>query len=70
MSTKTPATTECLLTCRDVAEILQLSVQSVHQLVRAGLIPASRIGRSIRVDKRALLEHIAAHPVRPKKRKR
>ncbi|CCQ94097.1 DNA binding domain protein, excisionase family [[Clostridium] ultunense Esp] len=45
-----------LLLVEDVAEILNLSVQSVYTQVREGIIPAIRIGRQLRFDPDKLQE--------------
>jgi len=43
-----------ILTIEQVAEYLQLHPQVVYRHVRAGTLPASRIGRTIRFKKSAL----------------
>ena len=43
-----------LLLAPEVAEILNVSVQRVYELVRAGVLPSVRLGRQIRVDRRKL----------------
>jgi excisionase family DNA binding protein len=53
-----------LLTVRDAAEILKLTVHTVRRLVASGEIPASRIGGSIRVDRAEMLDALARRPVR------
>ena len=39
-----------LLTIREVAPILRVSVPRCYELVRAGLLPSVRIGRQLRID--------------------
>ncbi len=43
-----------MLRIQDVAERLSVSVPRTYELVRLGLIPATRVGRQIRVDPQAL----------------
>ncbi|HVC40455.1 MAG TPA: helix-turn-helix domain-containing protein [Candidatus Saccharimonadales bacterium] len=50
-----------LLTVRDVEQQLQLGRTRTYELLRAGEIPAIRIGRVLRVPRDALLQWIDAH---------
>jgi excisionase family DNA binding protein len=43
-----------LLRPADVAEILGVSRARVHSLVRQGILPVIKLGRQVRVSKRAL----------------
>ena len=42
----------------EVARILDTSEQRVYELIRAGMLPAVRLGRQVRVDKEALDQFI------------
>jgi len=48
-----------LLTVDEVAEALRLSPSAVYGLIHSDVLPATRIGRSIRVSEKVL----AAHPL-------
>ena len=41
--------TACLLTCKDVAEILQTSLAKVYAMTKTGEIPSVRFGKLVRV---------------------
>ncbi len=43
-----------LLTVKEVAPMLKMSIQALYEAVRRGLVPAVRIGRRIRFDLDAL----------------
>ena len=43
-----------MLLAPEVAEILNVSVPRVYELVRAGVLPSVRLGRQVRVDRRKL----------------
>jgi excisionase family DNA binding protein len=45
---------EELLTPKQVAQILRVTQQRVYALVRAGLLPAIRVGRGLRFSRRGL----------------
>ena len=49
-----------LLTIPEVAEVLRVPPARAYELARAGLIPAVRIGRQVRVDRDALQEWVDA----------
>lgn len=38
----------------EVARIMDTSEQRIYELIRAGMLPAVRLGRQVRVDKEAL----------------
>ena len=60
-SNSVPAASAMLLTSREAAAALRLSLRSLQSLTRAGLIPAVRIGpRTIRYRREALAEWLAA----------
>lgn len=43
-----------MLTVREAAEALRLSVPGVYGLIRHGVLPVCRLGRSIRLSERVL----------------
>ncbi|ACX52461.1 hypothetical protein Adeg_1359 [Ammonifex degensii KC4] len=47
-----------MLTVREVAKLLRIPVRSAFEHCRAGRIPCVRIGRTVRVPKRKLLEKL------------
>jgi len=47
-----------LLTIPQVAERLQVSPQRAYEMARAGLLPAVRLGRQVRVSEEALEDWI------------
>jgi excisionase family DNA binding protein len=47
-----------LLTAKQAAELLQISLQRLYEAVRLKLIPCVRIGKQIRFDEDALREWI------------
>ena len=40
-----------LLTIQDVSWLLNVSLQHVRKMIRAGLLPAMKIGRECRIEK-------------------
>jgi excisionase family DNA binding protein len=48
-----------LLTAKQVAELLQVTLPRVYQLAREGVIPSVRLGRQIRFEETALREWAA-----------
>lgn len=48
-----------LLTAKQTAELLQVTLSRVYELARIGLIPCVRMGRQIRFDEAALREWVA-----------
>ena len=49
-----------MLTVAEAAAVLRLSVGAAYQLIRADVLPACRIGRSLRVSERELAAFVAA----------
>lgn len=58
----THATAEEWLTCDEVAERLKLTRSSVYRLIRAGLVPAVRIDRALRVSSVELDQWLRGEP--------
>jgi excisionase family DNA binding protein len=52
-----------LLNGKQVAQILGISLSFAHQLMRQGVIPSVRIGRSIRVRQEDLAEFISSNTI-------
>lgn len=48
-----------LLTVKEVAAILGVSSRTVSRLCEKGEIPSSKIGRAVRIPKKALLEYMS-----------
>lgn len=48
-----------MLTVPQVAEQLNIPLQSAYRLVRLGILPAARLGRTVRIDESRLREWIA-----------
>lgn len=48
----------CLLTAKETAEILKVTLPRVYELAREGLIPSVRMGRQIRFHEAKLMEWI------------
>ena len=46
------------LTVAEVAAIMRVSKMTVYRLVHGGELPAARVGRSFRVPRRAVEEHL------------
>ena len=46
------------LTVAEVADIMRVSKMTVYRLVHAGDLPAVRVGRSFRVNERAVSEYL------------
>lgn len=42
----------------EVARVLDASEQRIYELIRAGMLPAVRLGRQVRVDRETLNEFI------------
>jgi excisionase family DNA binding protein len=49
-----------LLTVDEVAEALRLSPSAVYGLIHSDVLPATRIGRSIRVSEKVLANYLEA----------
>lgn len=47
-----------LLTVKEAAQVLRVGRDTTYGLVAAGQIPYVRIGRQIRIPRKALLEHL------------
>lgn len=47
-----------LLTAKETAEILRVTLPRVYELAREGLIPNVRMGRQIRFDEAKLMEWV------------
>ena len=54
--------TDDLLTRTEVARYLRVSDRTVSRLVRKGQLPASRIGRTVRIRQSDLLDMLAGKP--------
>jgi excisionase family DNA binding protein len=52
-----PATVQ-FLTVAEVAARMRVSKMTVYRLVHGGELPAARVGRSFRVPRRAVEEHL------------
>ena len=55
------ATIAPLLTVREAAEALKISPSTAYRLVRAGELPAVRVGGSVRIDQTDLHRHLHRH---------
>jgi excisionase family DNA binding protein len=53
-----------LLTVREVAETMRVSNMTVYRLIRAGELPAIRVGKHFRIRERELGEYLDAQTVR------
>lgn len=51
-----PADLPAVLTVEEAARLLRVSRGSAYEAVRSGAIPALRVGRTIRIPRRGLLE--------------
>lgn len=47
-----------LLTVKETAALMRLDRNTVYELVRTNQIPHVRLGRSIRIPRQALLQHL------------
>ena len=54
--------TDDLLTRAEVAQYLRVSDRTVSRLIRTGQLPASRIGRAVRIRHSDLLEMLDGNP--------
>ena len=54
-------TDRLIITIREAAELLGLSESTVYRLARENKIPVVRIGASVRVNRRHLVEWIESH---------
>ncbi len=55
--------TDDLLTRAEVARYLRVSDRTVSRLIRTGQLPASRIGRAVRIHRSDLLEMLDGKPI-------
>lgn len=53
-----------LLTVREVADAMRVSTMTVYRLIRAGEIPAIRVGRHFRIRESDLTEYFDVQTVR------
>jgi excisionase family DNA binding protein len=53
-----------LLTVREVAETMRVSNMTVYRLIRAGELPAIRVGKHFRIREHELAEYLDAQIVR------
>jgi len=53
-------------TCKEVAEILKLSLETIWDWIRAGKLPATKIGKSYRIPKEAV-DQLLPSRKRPRK---
>lgn len=44
-----------LITVREAADYLRVCTRTVHNLIRRGELPASHVGRQVRIDRRILV---------------
>lgn len=54
-----------VLTVEEVSRRLKVSEATVYNLIRAGQLPAFRVGRSWRIDERDFEEYIRRQKTRP-----
>jgi excisionase family DNA binding protein len=47
-----------LLTVREMADFTRIGIRQAYELVRSGDLPSVRLGRSIRIPKRALVRFV------------
>ncbi len=53
------------ISIEETSQLTSLSPVTIRRLVRQGRIRASRIGRSVRIDKDALVKQIEANRIQP-----
>jgi excisionase family DNA binding protein len=53
-----------LLTVREVADTMRVSNMTVYRLIRAGELPAIRVGKHFRIRENELGEYLEAQTVR------
>ena len=58
MSVRAAMTDRLIITIREAAQLLGLSESTVYRLARENKIPVVRIGASVRVNRRQLVEWI------------
>jgi len=47
-----------IVTVEQLADMLKIGRNTAYELVRAGLIPSVRVGRSIRIPKQGIIDYI------------
>ena len=52
--------TSRFLTVQEVAELMRVSTMTVYRLIKAGDLPAVRVGRSFRVPEQAVNDYLAS----------
>ena len=57
-ATERPLSEVRFLTVAEVAEVMRVSKMTVYRLVHGGELPALRVGRSSRVDERAVHDYL------------
>lgn len=57
-ATERPLSEVRFLTVAEVAEVMRVSKMTVYRLVHGGELPALRVGRSFRVDERAVHDYL------------
>ena len=57
-ATERPLSEVRFLTVAEVAEVMRVSKMTVYRLVHGGELPALRVGRSVRVDERAVHDYL------------
>jgi excisionase family DNA binding protein len=53
-----------LLTVREVAETMRVSNMTVYRLIRAGELPAIRVGKHFRIREQELSQYLESQTVR------
>jgi excisionase family DNA binding protein len=54
-----------LMTPREVAETMRVSTMTVYRLVKAGTLPAIRVGKHLRIRRTDLRAYLDARVVQP-----
>jgi excisionase family DNA binding protein len=54
-----------LMTPREVAEVMRVSTMTVYRLVKAGTLPAIRVGKHLRIRRADLRAYLDARVVQP-----
>lgn len=54
-----------LMTPREVAEVMRVSTMTVYRLVKAGTLPAIRVGKHLRIRRNDLRTYLDARVVQP-----
>jgi excisionase family DNA binding protein len=55
---------DTLMTVAEVADVLRVSNMTVYRLIRSGELPALRVGKSFRIQRRDLSAYLADGVVR------